>query len=355
MDRRSDRRADRIVAVLLAAGLLLGACTDDGPGRPDELGTRTDGPNPGALPTIPGGVELAPVDPSSVLVGAELAFGTPLPSEQAAADALAAGPEVASVLVRRAYSVVDGRHLADVLAVTLDGAELFDEAALAAFERGLVGAFGSGEVTTVPVAGREVLRAATDRSVTLGRRDGDLLTLATGPEAEVTLVVTRQLEAAARGEIGSVVPATPLVPVPAEAAFVPVPTVAFAPIPPPEEEPVGPEAPALAGATGVQGRYGVVAGERRTVVWAFTLDPAAYPTAEALDPALGPLVASRTGGAPVEPAEVVDRVVLAADGAEGLPSARAFRHKGLVLLVEGDRPDQLDAVVTAWITALGPG
>ena len=40
---------------------------------------------------------------------------------------------------------------------------------------------------------------------------------------------------------------------------------------------------------------------------------------------------------------------------EGERSAQAFRHQGLVLLVEGLRPDQLDAVVTAWITALGPG
>jgi hypothetical protein len=37
----------------------------------------------------------------------------------------------------------------------------------------------------------------------------------------------------------------------------------------------------------------------------------------------------------------------------GAPSTQVFRHQGLVLLVEGDRPDQVDAVTTAWIAALG--
>jgi hypothetical protein len=46
--------------------------------------------------------------------------------------------------------------------------------------------------------------------------------------------------------------------------------------------------------------------------------------------------------------------LFAATNPPGTRSARAFRHQGLVLLVEGDRPDQLDAVLTAWITALGP-
>jgi len=140
-----------------------------------------------------------------------------------------------------------------------------------------------------------------------------------------------------------------------DAAFVEVPNVAFAPIPPPEEEPVSPFSPALAGAAAVQGRYGVIAGERRTVVWALALDPAAHPSAESVAPLLGPLVAERAGGAPTEATELIDRIVVSADAPVGERSARAFRHQGLVLLAEGVRPDQLDALVTAWITALGPG
>ena len=57
----------------------------------------------------------------------------------------------------------------------------------------------------------------------------------------------------------------------------------------------------------------------------------------------------------IEAVEVIDRVVLASTNPDGVPSARVFRHKGLVLLVEGERADQLDAVVSAWINDLGPG
>ena len=165
------------------------------------------------------------------------------------------------------------------------------------------------------------------------------------------MVVERQLAAIAAGITGAVEPVTPLVPLPIDAAYVAVPTVAFQPIPPPEEEPP-PEPPALPGATGVQGRYGVVAGERRTTVWAFTVDSATYPSAEVLEPAMAALVSARAGGAPAEGVEVVDRVVQRATGAEGAVSARAFRHQGLVLLVEGLDPAQVDAVVSAWIIAL---
>ena len=49
---------------------------------------------------------------------------------------------------------------------------------------------------------------------------------------------------------------------------------------------------------------------------------------------------------------MLGRVVLAADGPEGSPSVRAFRHQGLALVVEGLVPAQLDAVITAWLTAL---
>jgi hypothetical protein len=66
-------------------------------------------------------------------------------------------------------------------------------------------------------------------------------------------------------------------------------------------------------------------------------------------------VAARADGSEHQAIEVVDRVVLASTNPDGTPSARVFRHQGLVLLVEGDRAAQLDAVVTAWITALGPG
>ncbi|MET0728108.1 MAG: hypothetical protein ABWZ76_07385 [Acidimicrobiales bacterium] len=355
MSRCPDRCARRATALALAAALAVTGCTDDGPGRSDELAQESGGPTPGALPTIPGGVELPVTDPRAVLVGADLAFGTPLPSEQLAANGFTAHPEVTSAQARRVYVAGEGRRLGDALVLTIDGRQLFDEAALATFERALVGAIAGAEATDLPLAGRPALQAVGGAMTAVGFRQGDLLTVVTGPvAADVVFAVTRQIEAIGRGEIGGDQPFTPLGPLPPDAAFVPVPTVTFAPILPVEDEPVSPEVPRLPGSTDVQGRYGVVGGERRTVVWAFSVDRGTYPSAEVLDAALPGLVASRAGGAQPEPAEIIDRVVLASTNPLGTRSARVFRHHGLALLVEGDRPDQLDAVVTAWITALGP-
>ncbi|MEO7428773.1 MAG: hypothetical protein ABIY48_05245, partial [Acidimicrobiales bacterium] len=345
-------RAARAVALAVVVMSLLGSCRGDG-GAVDEVRDQRGAPVRGAIPTIAGGVHLGNLEPTTVLVGSAIAFGAPLPSQQAAADAFVDDPEVHAALARRVYLVADGRHLADVVVLVLDGTQIFDDGVLAGFMRGAVGAMGGGAATDVLLAGQTVLRAgAADSSrLATGFRTANLLVIATGPsQADVDLTVTRQLEARARGEVGAPTPVTPLVPLGADAAFVPVPTVAFAVIPPPETEP-GPVPPPLPGATAVQGRYGVVAGERRTVVWAFTVDAGAYPSAEALEPAMHALVAA--GGAGVAPAvtEVGDRIVYSSVGAPGSPSAQVFRHKGLVLLVQGDRPDQVDAVTTAWIAA----
>ena len=224
---------------------------------------------------------------------------------------------------------------------------------LDAFVGGAVGALGDGTTEAVTIAGRPVLRSQGPSGTVMGYREGNQLMLVRGPAPE-DIGVRRGTAARRRcaaGAVGAAEPFTPLVPLPIDAAFVPVPTVSFQPIPPPEEEPP-PEPPGLPGATGVQGRYGVVAGERRTTVWAYTLDPATYPSAERLEPALAALASARAGGAPVETTEVLGRVVLSADGPEGSPSVRAFRHQGLVLVVEGQDPAQLDAVITAWLTVL---
>lgn len=341
-----------MVAVAVA---VVAACSGGGGGRPDQLADDDDGPNPGPLPTLAGGVELPALDPATVLVGAGLAFGTPLPSEQAAADAFTADPEVSQVIARRVFVAADGRRLGDVLVLVLDGSEFFDTAALRAFQRATVGGIGGGSVRNAEVGGRTVLRSSSSDRVSYGFREGNLLTIVTGAvDADAQLSVRLQLEAMGRGEVGTPEPVTPLIAIGSGAAFIPMATVSFEPIPPPEDEP-GPEVPTLPGATGVEGRYGVVAGERRSVVWAFTLDLATYPSAESLAPALAELAVARADGAVPQASQIGDRVVLASTNPDGEPSSRVFRHQGLVLLVEGNRPSQLDAVVSAWIAALGPG
>ena len=64
------------------------------------------------------------------------------------------------------------------------------------------------------------------------------------------------------------------------------------------------------------------------------------------------LVGGRAGGQPVEQVELLGRLVARASAPVGERSAQAFRHQALVLVVEGNDPAQLDAVTTAWITAL---
>jgi hypothetical protein len=345
-------RRRSLLALVLAASLVAGACS--GGGRDDEgSATEDEGPNPAALPTLAGGVDLAPVDPARLLVGEGLAYGTPLPSEQAAADVYLEDPQVAAVVARRLYSQRDGRLLGSVRVLALDGHEIYDEAVLDAFVHASVAALGDGVAGEVEVAGRPVIRSRGPGGTAVGYLEGDQLMLLVGAnDRDVSVVIDRQLRALAAGATGATEPRTPLIGIPVDAAFVEVPTVTFEPIPPPEDE-LPPEPPVLPGSTGLQGRYGVVAGERRTTVWAFTLDPGAYPSAEVLDPALAALASSRAAGAPSEATEVLDRLVHVADGPDGEPSARAFRHRGLVLLVEGMVPAQLDAVVSAWITALG--
>lgn len=353
------RPALRAAALALSVGLLAGACSDGSGG--DDAAVADRARNPGVLPTLAGGVELAAVDPSRVLVAEGLTFGTPLPSEQAAAEAFLAFPEVRASLARRVYSVATGRLVADLMVLSLDGAQIFDAGVLDAFVEGVVSGLADAPTTEALVGDRTTLRASGPERAVEAFREGDLLVLADAPVVEdAAVVVERQLAALAAGATGSLEPFTPLVPLPVDAAFVPVPTVAFEPfVVPPEpgppvfpEPPTPPEAPGLPGATAVQGRYGVVAGEQRTTVWAYTLDPGAFPSAEALAPALSALASSRAGGAPTTLVEVGGRTVHVAVGGPEQLSATAFRHQGLALLVEGNDPAQVDAVVTAWLAAL---
>lgn len=339
---------------MAALVLIAAACSGGGSPGSEEVGDDRRGPNQGPLPTLAGGVELEEVDPLRLLVGSGISFGTPLPSEEAAAAAFAEDPEVRAVVVRRAYDGGSGRLLADVRLLQLEGAEVFDEAVLRGFQDGIVGGLAGAEVGPLDLAGRRTLHAVGPDAAVVGFREGNVLAIVSAPpgaDADATLVATRQIEALARGEAGDGTPRTPLVALPVDSAFVPAPTIAFTPFSPPEEE-APPEPPGLGGALAISGRYGVVAGERRTTVWSIAVEPVAYGTAEALQPAMADLVGGRAGGQPVEQVELLGRLVARASAPVGERSAQAFRHQALVLVVEGNDPAQLDAVTTAWITAL---
>ena len=343
-----------LIAALLAAAVVVAtACSiAETGGTSSSTSTTRSTPNFATVPTLAGGVDLALVQPANLLVGTSLAFGTPLPSEAAAADAFSDEPEVAAALSRRVYSSLDGRFLGLVAVFTLDGHEVFDRAVLSAFIRGVVASLGDGTTVDVVVAGHTTFESRGGEGLVKGFLEGNQLVVVQGSDdREVEVVVERQLAALAAKVVGSLEPATPLLPSPIEGAFVSVPTVTFEAIPPPDEEPA-PAPPELPGASAVEGRYGVVAGERRTTVWAFQLDPRSYPTVESLTPALAALVSARAGGAPTVGVEVIDRVIQRAAETAEAPSVAAFVDHGIAVLVQGDDQEQVDAVVSDWIVAL---
>ena len=223
------RHRRRLAAALLVGAILGGACSDS---EPADEGTATtsldEGPNAGALPTLAGGLELTSVEPTRVLTGDGLAYGQPLPSQQAAAEAFVEDPEVAAATARQVYSTRDGRLVGDALALTLDGTELFDQGVLDAFVAGVAGSLGGEEPEVVDLGGRTVIRSRGSAGTTIAYVEGDQLVVVRGPDDhDVGVVVERQLAALAAGVAGAADPQTPLVPLSIDAAFVSVPTVAF--------------------------------------------------------------------------------------------------------------------------------
>jgi hypothetical protein len=294
-----------------------------------------------------GGVVLQEVDPTAVLVGEGLAFGDPLPSERDEIAVLEETDEVRSTLVRRVYDSITAQRIADLAVLRLDGAAFFDRTALDRWVRAFAEELGGGPVRTVRIGGEPVLRSFDgDRGVLAWRR-GDALTILRGEPSEVEAVASAILGGIAAGETPRVEPATPLVSLAPDAAFVAVPGVEFVAFPPFSEE-LPPNPPLFAGQLLTEGRIGVVGGERRATVWSILTDAATYPTLESLEPAVAALVSERTG-AGTETQELGDRLVISADGTT---SARAFVHGNLVVLVEGPDPAQIEAITTAWVNAL---
>src|SRR3546814_19177916 len=112
------------LGTIMVLTLALTACSGGGSSAPDAAGGGGGQREEAPIPTLAGGVELAAVDPASVLTGANLAFGAPSPSEDAAAQSFTSPPEVPAATARRVYDAAAGRRLGDVVALLLDGLQL---------------------------------------------------------------------------------------------------------------------------------------------------------------------------------------------------------------------------------------
>jgi hypothetical protein len=349
-----------LVTVVLATGVVVAVAAIAGRGSADDeqealpfgLGVDADDLPASPPPTLVGGVALDPVDPGSLVVGHDLSFGTALPSTDAALAVLTETAEVMSVMSRRVYDTPSAEPRADLAVLTLDGEAFYDEAAVDGWVAAFVGRLVDAEPVPGEIGDVAVVRAGAGPRAALGFRRGDALVVVEGTEAHAEWVGTVMLQGLAAGEEPRPWPATPLLALPVDGAFAAVPGVGFPPFPPDDPEPA-PAPPPFPGTTAVEGRIGVVGGERRATVWSIATDPNTHPTAESLIADIDALVSGRAGGAAASRDEVSGRIVTGADGPAGTRSARAFLHGRLVVLVEGADAAQVDAIVTAWVTALG--
>ena len=181
-----SRRRRRASPPCCSSGALVGGACSAAARRPTTATATTASTTartPVALPTLAGGLELAAVDPAQVLTGDGLAYGQPLPSQQAAADAFLEDPEVAAVTARRVYSPRDGRLVGEALVLALDGAELFDQGVLDAFVRGRRRVAGRRRAgATVELGGRTTIRSRGDDGTAIAYLEGNLLVVVRGAD-----------------------------------------------------------------------------------------------------------------------------------------------------------------------------
>src|SRR3546814_3302602 len=159
------------LGTIMVLTLALTACSGGGSSAPDAAGGGGGQRKEAPIPTLAGGVELAAVDPASVLTGANLAFGAPSPREDAAAQSFTSSPEVRAATARRVYEAADGRRLGDVVVLSLDGSEMFDDAVLAAFQDALVAGLAVGDVRDLALPGRRTIAATGEAGGVVVFRD----------------------------------------------------------------------------------------------------------------------------------------------------------------------------------------
>jgi hypothetical protein len=336
--------------VLLAGTLLATAC-NEGVSVPSTTTEALESTTSVTLAPrlIPSELDLERLEPVIILIADGITFGTALPNDQRALETYVADPAVLDGAARVAYDSASATPLADVTALSIDPGAFHDQEVLDAFVLGVVEASG-GSAVLEEIDGRPTLRTiATDGTNVRALGHENLLLIVQGVDDAAVLRVVRGVGAAiAAGQSGDGAQHTPIRALAAGELFIPVTTVGFAPYPEDEEVPDPPSLPG--GFVGAEARLAIVAGERRGTVWVLETAATAFPSAEALEPAVAELVADGVR-AEVSTVQVGRRVVHGADRASTV--VRAFRHHNLVVVVQGREVDQVDAIVSAWSDAIG--
>jgi hypothetical protein len=348
----------RVPAVVLAVVLTASACNGDIKRSGATTTTaRAAVPSTTVLPPlIKSELDVQRIEPEAVLVADGYAFGAARPSVKAALDVYGPDAAVLSGVVRLVTDTTSLLPAGDMTVLALDPAVFHDREVFEGYLRGFIEGIGA-TVTSTDIDGVPVLRAgpAVDGSLVRAYLHENLLIVARGRNDDVLArLVTSQLAAVKAGKPGSSDLITPMRVVPPAQLFVSVPTVGFAAYPSPE---VPPPAPVLSNAPGavsaIETRIVAVAGERRATTWVIGTSAGHFPTAESLTPSIDALAAARYGTA-AKTAEVAGRVVVSAQSPSGT-ALRVFRFQDVVVVIEGIEADQLDAIVSAWSFALGPG
>jgi hypothetical protein len=349
----------RVSTVVLVVVLAASACNGDIK-RTGSTTTTSAAPAPTTTalpPLIKSELDVQRVAPESVLVATGFAFGAARPSVQAALDVYRPDKAVLGAAVRLVTDTASLAPAADMTVLALDPTVFHDREVFEGYLRGFIQGIGAS-VTAADVAGVRTLRAgpAADGSLLRAYLHENLLIVARGRDDDaLARLVAAQLTAIAAGQVGTADLATPMRVVQPGELFVNVPTVGFVAYPATETPPPAPVLSGASGAvTGIETRLVAVAGERRGTTWVIGTSAGAFPTAESLTPAIDALATARYGSAPTS-SEVGGRVVVSAGPGPGGEMLRVFRYQDVVVVIEGIESDQLDAIVSAWSAALGPG
>jgi hypothetical protein len=236
----------------------------------------------------------------------------------------------------------------DVVVAAFAGSEFTHGSQLDDYLQAIVEAFAGRRPTVTRIAGLPGAATGTIAAV----RDGSIAVIAEGIDAPTVLEALVQAHLAS---VSAPVPAAPapLVGFDQNAVYLALGSADFALFPESDPDDVdtfeGPSLPAMPPLSSFpSGRLIGVGPERRGVAYSMLVDPAAVPTVAARTSAL--LEVGRSFDVGATASEAPSRTVITATRADG--PVRMFGVGVVLVVVIGDDPEVLDAIVDEWVRAL---